>query len=501
MSEQLVVGIDWGTTNWEVGRITEDGRPEVIKTASGKRKTESAIYFPNGDQPLFGSQARRMAPIEPDRVLHHFKPELDEDGHKFSVNGREIKPLELTTLSYKEIKARVEEELGKEINRAVITVPAYFHNVGYGLMKEGAEEAGFKVERVLREPASAAIGYALDRPFDRDETVLVYDLGGGTFDVSVLKVGEEDGLPDIQILGNSGDTHLGGRDFDRLILNEIFLPKFKQEHGFDPTEDPHCKDQWLEDAERVKKDLSTAKKSTIYLQGKGEALSLEVTREQFNSLIDCHVNHSLDTVKDLLADISVNKQDIDRLVFAGGSTRIKLVRDKITEFMDLEPASDIDPDMAVTIGAAVIAGAKGNQVIRNKDGQAIPYISSKVTDVTSHALGVKAVEEDTGQEYNQIIVDKHHPLPAAGSQIFRPTKDDAAEVEITILQGESRDLDQCRILQEGYKLGISKPRAASQVEIEVEFIVNKDGLIEIAARTDDGDQMKEEFKHPDIFQT
>lgn len=497
MSPKPVIGIDLGTTNCQVSFIAEDGRPEIIKNRTGDRRTETAVWFQDGGgEPVFGKQARRMAPVKPDRVIFQAKPEWDQPGVSYSVDGEKLEPLDLAALFYGHLVKQAEESLGGEVKRAVITVPAYFHQIGREIMKKGAEKAGLKVERVLREPAAAAVGYALSRPLEDKETILVYDLGGGTFDCSLLEAGEENGSPKLKILGNRGDTQLGGRDFDRLILERVFQKSFKAEHGQAPTDDPRVEAQWLEDAEQVKKDLTDSHKALTLLQG-GKSHQVEVTRDQFNSLIQPDIDKTINIIGDLLQDTSVNKSQIDRLVLVGGSTRIKAIRDQVTDFIGKEPVEGVDPDLAVTVGAALIAGVRGNQIIRGKSGVRIPLLESSIKEVTSHALGVRAVNQ-AGEEFNQVLIDAGQPLRATGTQLFRPTKDDASKVEITILQGKARDLDQCRILQEGYELPISTPRSASLVEVEVEMAINKDGLIEIVGRTNEGDEIREEFRHPRI---
>lgn len=496
-----VIGIDLGTTYWEVSWIGSDGWPKFLKNKGGSYRSESAIWLEDNQQPVFGPQAKRMYPVYPQQVILYSKPEWDDPDAKFSLPDRKLSCLQVCTLLYEHIKKQVEAFLGGEVDKVVITVPAYFHDQGRQVMKEGAEKAGFTVEKILREPAAAALGFAINDPLKAEETILVYDLGGGTFDVSVVKACKENDRPHFEILANSGDTKLGGRDFDRIMLEEIFIKAFQDEYGVNPTKDPQVKAKWLQDAEQVKEELSQSPKASVLLQGEGKSLPFNVTREDFYPLIQPSINQTIDKIKHLLKELSLSKEEIDRLVLVGGSTRIPAVADQVADFLALEPVKGVDPDMAVVVGAALMAGAKANQVIRDESGRRISLLESDVKDVTSHALGVKAVDPDTEKEYNHVLIPAKEKLRAVGKQVFHPTKDDASLVKITILEGESEDLRECRVLQEGYELHISNPRAASHVEVEVELAVSKDGLIEIIARTEDGDEIHEEFRNPHVVNT
>lgn len=500
-NERLVVGIDWGTTTWEVARIGKNGRPENYRNSEGKKKTDSAIWFKKDGQIVHGPKAKRMYPLEPDRVLKEFKPELDEENVDFAGNGlKEVsQPIDLTRLSFENIKENIEEELSRQVKEAVITVPAYFHQIGIERIKKGAEKAGLKVKEILKEPAAAAIYYAIDREVTVSEKIMVYDAGGGTLDVSILEVNKDNDKPDLKIMKNAGDTNLGGRDFDQLILEEIFAKKFEKKYGFDPTEDPEVKARWLVEAETVKKELSSYEEDATTLQAKGESMQVEVTRKEFNSLIKPLVEKTIGIIEnDLLAELSLAKDEIDHLMFVGDATRTPAVRNCVSEFVGLEPVVGNNPGLAVSKGAAVMSGALANQVIRDKDGTRINLIKSSVNEAVSHSLGVEAIDPKTGDSYNEVLIEADQPLEARGSKLFRPSKDDANEVEITILEGEKADLSECRVLQEGYKLSINKPRAAERIDIEITLVVNKDGLIEVIAETDAGDKLREEFSHPSI---
>lgn len=495
-SKQKIVGIDLGTTFWEAAIVGSDGRVQVAKNSSGNKRSPTAIWM-DGDQPIFGAQAKRMEPVEPAAVLTRFKPDLDEDGASFSVDSRELDPVEITSLFYEEIKTQLEERLEEAVDRAVITVPAFFHEIGYETMEAGCERAGFQLERILREPASAAIAYALDSPLEEEELIFVYDLGGGTFDVSVLRAKEEDGRPDLTILANRGDTSLGGKDFDQKILEEVFVDRFVDKYGVDPTEEPNVKADWLNRAEAIKRELSDHRTGRDFLQGKGKSLPVELTRDRFEELIEEEIARTVGISEKLLDQASVEKADLDRLVLVGGSTRIKAVRKRISEFLSLQPAAGVDPDLAVVSGAALLGGAKANQTIRDKNGVQVPLLESEIKEVVTHGLGIKAVD-GSGEEYNQVLIEPGEKLPAAGTREFKPTKDDARKIKITILEGDSRNLAECTTLKEDYELELSTPKSAKLVRIQVGLKENKDGLIEVFAETEEGDRMEEKFTHPNL---
>lgn len=501
MKNNKVYAIDFGTTFSEYGYLGEDGRPEIIKNPSGRRKLRTAVWFRDGSGKKFGSSAARAGPVHPDSVLQEFKPDFDDTDTEFSADGKKLEPVEVAELFYGHIRDRIKESTGETPDGAVITVPAYFHDAGYEVLKRAAEAAGFKLERILREPASAAVGYAINHPLNHRETVLVYDFGGGTFDVSALEVTEENGAPKFDILGNQGRTDLGGRDFTEKIVEEIFVEEFRAEHGTDPTDKPEVRAEWLRRAEDMKKDLSENESEIDFIQGKKKQLRVELTRDDFEELIEPEVEETLDITEKLLAETSRDKSSIDRLVLVGGTTRIPLIKQAVSDFVGLEPEKGVDPDLAVVTGAILVAGAKGNQTIRDKKGVCVPLLASEVRDVTSHSIGVKAVDPDTGEEYHEILIPKGETLRATGTKAFYPSQDDAGKVELMILEGDSEDIDDCRILHEAYELKISTQKKKEEVKIEISLMVNENGIIEIVGETEFGDRIKEEFKNPNILNT
>lgn len=493
-----IVAIDFGTSNSEAAVVGSDGRVKLLKNRAGRKKTPTAIWF-DKDGKVFGQQAKRMAKVEPERVLTQFKPELDREGNQFKVDSRKVGPVELAQLFYREIKEQTQERLGEEVNRAVLTIPAWFHQIGREVMKKGAEKAGFKVERILREPASASLAYALDTPLNKEEKILVYDLGGGTFDASVLVANEKDGRPDLKILGNRGDTSLGGRDFDRKILEEVFVKEFEEKHGTNPAEKPRIEAEWLERAKDLKEELADRDRTKEMLQANGEVLSVELTRNEFGKLIRDEIDRTAQIVEELLNDVGVGKDQLDRLVMVGGSSRIVPIRERISNLLNLKPETGIDPDLAVVSGAALVAGARSNRTIRNEKGARVPLLAGEIKEVVSRGLGVKAYDPQTGEYYNEVLIEPGEPLRATGTQVFNPKEDDSDLVKIPIVEGSSKDLDECRILDEEYELNLSNPKAADLVNIEVGLAINRDGLVEIIAKTEDGDELREEFENPDLI--
>lgn len=493
-----IVAVDFGTTYSEAAVLGGDGRVELLKNRAGRKKTPTAIWF-EGDGTVFGRQAERMAKVEPGSVLSNFKPEFDLKGTEFGVDSRKLGPVELARLFYSEMKDQIQEQLGNTAERAVITIPAWFHQIGRQVMKEGAEKAGFKVERILREPAAASLAYALDSPLNHEEKILVYDLGGGTFDTSVLIAKEKNGRPDLKILGNRGDTSLGGRDFDRKVVQGLFVEKFRDEHGFDPTEVPRVEADWIRRAKSLKEELSENQKAKDVLQADGEVLSVELTRSEFRNLIEEEIDRTVEIVEELLEEVGIEKDELDRLVMVGGSSRIVPVKDEVSDLVGLKPETGMDPDLAVVSGAALVAGAKANRTIRDENGVRVPLLAGEIKEVVSRGLGVKAYDTDSGEFYNETLIEPGEPLRATGTQTFNPVGDDYDLVKITILEGSSKDLSECRILQEDYELKLSDPKKADLVDIEVGLAVNEDGLVEVIAETEEGDQLIEEFKNPALI--
>lgn len=317
MNKERIFAIDLGTTFTEFGFLGGDGRPEIIKNHSGERKLKTAVWFRNGSGKKFGGPAARAAPVHPDSVLQEFKPDLDDPDTSFSVDGKKLKPVAVAELFYEHVKDRIEEATGVKPKKAVITVPAYFGELGRETLKLGAEQAGFQIGRILKEPSAASVGYAINNPLDHKETVLVYDFGGGTFDVSLMKVTEEHGSPRFNIISNLGKTNLGGRDFTEKIVEEIFVEKFVKEHGTDPTDKPEVRAEWLRRAEDMKKSLSESESDVDFLQGEKEQLRIEVTRGEFEELIEPEVEQTMDITRKLLDETEKEKSEIDRLVLVG----------------------------------------------------------------------------------------------------------------------------------------------------------------------------------------
>jgi molecular chaperone DnaK len=361
-------------------------------------------------------------------------------------------------------------------------------HLGRQRVQEAAKLAGIDPVRLLSEPVAAALAFALDNP--ATSVLCVVDVGGGTTDVSVVQLEERDG----EVLANYGDLHLGGRDFDVEIV-EFWRKKWQETFGEDPCQDPAVLADWLERAERAKKELSSAEETTAYLSASGRTLSPKLTRTDFERLIAGHLRRVESCVIEALRRASISPADIEHVILVGGSIRVPAIRSLVSRIFGREIGHSVDPTTAVVQGAAIAAADIDGIALRDRHGRR--FLKAVLTDVASHGLGVVAVDED-GTEYNHALIKAGTPLPARGSAVFLPLHDDAEAVELTIVEGDDPDLSRCTILQRGYMLKIPVPRKRELVEIAVELVINTDGIVEIHARESGGGEFHEQFRHPAI---
>lgn len=434
----MIVGIDLGSTNSAMAYIDKNGNPQIIPNREGERITPSVILF-EGDTPIVGSVAKNDSITDPLNTVQFVKRQIGNPGFKFiNENGESFTPEELSALILKRLKMDAEEYLGEEIDSAVITVPAYFDDTQRRATWDAGEIAGLNVLKIINEPTAAALSYGLLQKQEK-QTIMVYDLGGGTFDVTIMSLSDEE----VNICATGGDRNLGGFDFDNKII-EYIQKAFENEHGIDIYDDFIAMQELREKAEACKKTLSSRKKTLINISSEGKSLRQEVTRENFNSMIEPLINRTILIMRSVLEDAAMEWEDIDKILLVGGSTRVKLVNEIIENETGIKPSSEINPDEAVAIGAAIqaqicsMANGTGNDTTSNAN--------KVIKDVNSHSLGVICNNFNTGELMNQIILPRNTQIPASYSQVFTTNHDNQEYVELQVTEGEDEDPAYVRII-------------------------------------------------------
>ena len=456
-----IIGIDLGTTNSCVA-VLEGGEPKVIPNPEGNRTTPSVVAFKNGERQV-GEVAKRQAVTNPNTIIS-VKRHMGTD-HKVKAEDKEYTPQEVSAMILQYLKSYAEDYLGEEVTKAVVTVPAYFNDAERQATKDAGKIAGLEVERIINEPTAAALAYGLDK-MDEDQTILVYDLGGGTFDVSILELG--DGV--FEVRSTAGDNRLGGDDFDQVIIDYL-VQEFKKENGIDLSQDKMAMQRLKDAAEKAKKDLSGVSSTQISLPfitaGEAGPLHLEVTlsRAKFEELSADLVERTMGPTRQALKDAGLTASDIDKVILVGGSTRIPAVQEAIRKETGKEPHRGVNPDEVVAMGAAIQGGVLTGDV---KD--------VVLLDVTPLSLGI----ETMGGVFTKLI-DRNTTIPTSKSQVFSTAADNQTAVDIHVLQGERPMAADNKTLGR-FQLTDIPPAPRGIPQIEVTFDIDKNGIVNVSAK-------------------
>ncbi|MFP4660694.1 MAG: molecular chaperone DnaK [Halanaerobiales bacterium] len=457
-----IIGIDLGTTNSCVA-VVEGGEPTVIPNAEGNRTTPSVVAYSKKGERIVGEPAKRQAITNPDQTVTSIKRHMGTD-YTVHLNGKDQSPQEISAMILQKLKRDAEEYLGEDVTEAVITVPAYFTDSQRQATKDAGKIAGLEVKRIINEPTAASLAYGLED--DKDQTILVFDLGGGTFDVSILELG--DGV--FQVISTSGNNHLGGDDFDEKLMNYL-ADEFKKEYGIDLKSDKMAMQRLKDAAEKAKKELSSVVTTNVNLpfitqtEDGPKHLDVDVTRAKFEELTADLVEKTMGPSKRALEDAGMSASDIDEVILVGGSTRIPAVQEAVKKLIGKDPHKGINPDEVVAMGAAIQGGVMAGDVE-----------DIVLLDVTPLSLGI----ETLGGVFTKLI-DRNTTIPTEKSKVFSTAADNQTSVDIHVLQGERKMASANKTLGR-FQLTNIPPAPRGVPQIEVAFKIDTNGIVHVSAK-------------------
>ena len=458
-----IIGIDLGTTNSCVA-VMEGGEPVIIPNAEGNRTTPSIVAFTKDGERLVGETAKRQAITNPDRTIASIKREMGKDFKK-NIDSKDYSPQEISAMVLQKIKADVENYLGETVTDAVITVPAYFTDSQRQATKDAGRIAGLNVQRIINEPTAAALAYGMDKD-EGQHKIMVFDLGGGTFDVSILELG--DGV--FEVLATRGNNHLGGDDFDQVLMDYI-AEEFKKENGVDLRKDNMSLQRLKEAAEKAKKELSSVKSTNVNLPfitatASGPLhLNIDITRAKFEDLTSHLIDKTMEPVKLALRDADLSPGDIEKVILVGGSIRIPAVQEAVKKLIGRDPQKDINPDECVAIGAAIQGGVLSGEVE-----------DLLLLDVTPLSLGIETLGGVTTR-----LIERNTTIPTKKSQVFTTAADSQTSVDVHVLQGE-REMAADNVTLGRFQLTGIPPAPRGVPQIEVTFDIDANGIVNVSAK-------------------
>ncbi len=459
-----IIGIDLGTTNSCVA-VMEGGKPTVIANKEGSRTTPSVVAFTKTGERLVGEPAKRQAVTNADKTIASIKRDMGTDRGR-TIDGKKYSPQQISAMILQKLKADAEDYLGEKVTEAVITVPAYFNDAQRQATKDAGRIAGLEVKRIINEPTAAALAYGLDN--EKEQKIMVYDLGGGTFDVSIIEIA--DGV--IEVLSTNGDTHLGGDDFDQRVINWM-IKEFKAKEGVDLSNDKMALQRLKEAAEKAKKELSSATTTNInlpFITATAEGpkhFDMDLTRAKFEELISDLVEKTAVPVRNAMKDAGLSNSDLDKVLLVGGSTRIPCVQDKVQQLTGHEPSKTLNPDECVAIGA----GIQGGKLAGDAGAGDILLL-----DVTPLTLSI-----ETMGGIATPLIERNTTIPTKKSQVFSTASDNQTAVDINVLQGERKFARDNKSLGQ-FRLDGIPPAMRGVPQIEVTFDIDANGIVNVSAK-------------------